>query len=192
MKARVKVTGLKALDRNLARLHVLDRKTLLRALGVKALEPMRAMSARLAPNDPTTPQKLGDTIIVSSIRHSGRAISSTREGPTTVNVWMGPTKAGYPKAVMAEFGAAPHIITPEKVDYSKRIRPGEKTSGLLRFTDDGRFIATAAVRHPGVAPQPYLRPSFEHNKFEALVIIRWGLRDAVAAEVRKMTVSKRD
>jgi HK97 gp10 family phage protein len=48
-----------------------------------------------------------------------------------------------------EFPGTPYEIKPKK--------PG----GKLVFTKDGKTIVTRRVIHPGVRPQPYMRPAFE-------------------------------
>lgn len=183
MKARVKVTGGKELARNLSRLKAATRLEELERIGLKAAEPIRAMAARLAPNDPNTPKSLGETIVASTDRKAGRALTTTpRPKPTTAQVWVGPTKEGYPEAMMGEFGAAPHKIEARSTN----------DDGRLSFTDDGNRVTPDVVNHPGVDPQPYMAPAWEHMGPEALNIIRREIRTNIEAEARKLNATGKD
>lgn len=102
---KVTVTGLKDVELQLQRLSRAASKGVGRRAAIKAMKPMADLAASLAPDDPTTPPlDLHTSIEVSSSSKPGRAFARLFEGPTQVNVFMGPTSAGYPQAVMQEFG----------------------------------------------------------------------------------------
>lgn len=105
----VRVEGLSALNAALNELPKATGKAVLRRVGRKALEPMAEDARRLAPDDPTTgAPDLHRSIEISSRQKSGRQLKRTREGKATVNLYMGPTREGYPQAVMQEFGTSRH------------------------------------------------------------------------------------
>lgn len=109
----VKVEGLRELERALSELPKATGKAVLRRVGRKALAPMRDTARQLAPNDPNTPPiDLETSIEISSRQKSGRQIKRTPEGKASVNLYMGPTKEGYPQAVPQEFGTIHHAAQP--------------------------------------------------------------------------------
>lgn len=149
----VKVEGLRDLDRALGQLKESTAKGVLRRVGIAALQPMAATARALAPDDPRTnaPKDLRASIKVSTSQKSGRQISFTLDGPSTVQVFMGPTKGGYPEAIIQEFGAAPHII--------------QRKSGapMTWPATEGGAQGATIVRHPGNAPHPFMRPAFDQH-----------------------------
>ena len=103
-----------------------------------AAEPIRAKAAQLAPDDPRTdaPYDLKTSIVVSSRQKSGRATRHRRESPTEVVVFIGPTKEGYPQAIMQEFGTKHHSARPY-------LRPAWSIEGGLKALD--RIRAAMAI-----------------------------------------------
>lgn len=77
------------------------------------------------------------------------------KGPMYVNV-----KAEAPHAAFVEFGTWSHsTINPRSGTYT--IRP-KKPGGVLRFTaKDGTVVYTRKVEHPGIEPQPYMKPAVD-------------------------------
>jgi hypothetical protein len=78
-----------------------------RAMGpllVKALTPMSLVAISIAPDDPLTgpPWDLKSSIRVGTKQRSGR--SNRQLGQYGARAYMGPTKFGYPQAIMDEFG----------------------------------------------------------------------------------------
>lgn len=62
---------------------------------------------------------------------------------------MGPTSDGYPQAMVMEFGAAPHFVT-------KGAGRRGKAKRIAQFAErEGHTM------HPGVKPQPYMRPAWD-------------------------------
>ena len=160
MKTYVKVSGLRELNAALRQLPLATQKRVLRRAATAALEPMAQTARDLAPDDLVTPAPdLKTSIAVSSKQKSGRQLRRTKEGPASVIVYMGPTKDGYPEAIMSEFGSGPHVIKP-------------KAGGKLAFGANGDFIVTASpVHHPGNAPHPFMRPAFDQHKVEAIASV---------------------
>lgn len=110
MSLTVKVEGLRELERNLAGLTKAAGKGALRRAGTKALAPMADLAASFAPDDPNTPPiDLGTSIEVST-RLDKRLRKP--EAPALVELYMGPTKPGYPQAIMQEFGTIYHAPQP--------------------------------------------------------------------------------
>jgi HK97 gp10 family phage protein len=106
--------GFKELYRALDALPEVVKKNELEPLLVKALEPMRDMARRLAPDDPLTgpPWNLPTSIEVSARQRSGRAKGDRELGRFDARAYMGPTKFGYPQAMMQEFGTRKMVATP--------------------------------------------------------------------------------
>lgn len=113
MAVSVKVEGLRELDKRLRDLKRGTAKGVARRVLKKAGEPIAKKARRLAPDDPSTPPvDLHTSIEISSRQKSGRQRLYTRPGPTTVELHIGPTRGGYPQAMMQEFGAVHHSPTP--------------------------------------------------------------------------------
>lgn len=72
----------------------------------KALTPMCLLAISIAPDDPLTgpPWDLKSSIVVSTRQRSGRARQDRALGQYGARAYMGPTKFGYPQAIMDEFG----------------------------------------------------------------------------------------
>lgn len=105
MRIEFKVEGLRELERALLELPRTTAKGVMRRVGIKALTPMRDEARALAPDDPATspPYDLKSSIEIGSKRQKGR--SREREGPSEVVLYMGPTKFGYPQAMIQEAGS---------------------------------------------------------------------------------------
>jgi HK97 gp10 family phage protein len=70
---------------------------------------------------------------------------------------------GVSYADKVEFGTDPHIITPNNDEP-------------LRFkTEDGEFVSTYRVKHPGTPAQPFLRPAVRENESE----LRQSIADVI-------------
>jgi hypothetical protein len=106
--------GFKELYRAIDHLPEAVKKQELEPLVVTALEPMRDTARYLAPDDPLTapPWNLPTSIEVGTRQRSGRAKNDRALGRFDARAYMGPTKLGYPQAVMQEFGTIHHVATP--------------------------------------------------------------------------------
>lgn len=100
------VSGFAELDKALDGLTRIQKASALEPLLIKSLEPMSHSAASLAPDDPLTgpPWDLKKSIAVSGRQRSGRARTDRLLGQYDARAYMGPTKYGYPQAVMQEFG----------------------------------------------------------------------------------------
>jgi hypothetical protein len=98
--------GFKELYRAIDHLPEVVKKHELEPLVVKSLEPMRDTARYLAPDDPLTgpPWNLPTSIEVGTRQRSGRAKNDRALGRFDARAYMGPTKYGYPQAMMQEFG----------------------------------------------------------------------------------------
>lgn len=106
--------GFKELYRAIDHLPEVVKKKELEPLLVASLEPMRDTARYLAPDDPLTgpPWNLPTSIEVSVRQRSGRAKSDRDLGRFDARAFMGPTKHGYPQAMLQEFGTVRHVATP--------------------------------------------------------------------------------
>ena len=111
----VTTSGFAELEKALGEIakHTTRRAVARRAL-TNAGEPIRALAQDLAPDDPNTraPQDLKQSIAISSRQKSGRATKYRKESDQEVVVHIGPTKEGYPQAIMQEFGTRHHPAHP--------------------------------------------------------------------------------
>jgi HK97 gp10 family phage protein len=111
----IRVDGLKELDRALSEMKTATAKGVVRRTMVKALQPMADEASRLAPDDPrTTSQDLHRSIKVGDALKAGRSmfVKGFGFGDGQVTVWMGPTREGYPQAIMQEFGTVKQPAQP--------------------------------------------------------------------------------
>jgi HK97 gp10 family phage protein len=81
---------------------------------VKSLLPMRDLARAIAPDDPLTgpPWSLPQSIEVGKKQRSGRARRNRALGRFDARAYMGPTKGGYPQAIMQEFGTIHMVASP--------------------------------------------------------------------------------
>ena len=103
----IRVDGFKELDAALQEMKTATARGTVRRAMLKALQPMADEASRLAPDDPRTPSPdLHRTIKVGDTLKAGRSIMAKGFGfkDGQVTVWMGPTREGYPQAMMQEFG----------------------------------------------------------------------------------------
>jgi len=107
-KMTMQTQGFRELEANLAALEKrATRRTVARKALMAAAEPIEAKAIELAPDDPTTgpPYDLKSSI-VSSTRTSSK--SARKQRPSEQRVHIGPTKFGYPQAMIQEFGGKFH------------------------------------------------------------------------------------
>lgn len=86
----------------------------LEPLLVQSLEPMMEFARVMAPDDPLTspPWSLPQSIEVSVRQRSGPARSDRALGRFDARAYMGPTRGGYPQAIMQEFGRLGDVARP--------------------------------------------------------------------------------
>lgn len=111
----IRIEGLKELDKALSEMKTATAKGVVRRTLTKALQPMAQEAASLAPDDPKTgAPDLHTSIKVSDKLKVGRRPMVNgfgfRDG--TVTVFMGPTRDGYPQAIMQEFGTVKQPAQP--------------------------------------------------------------------------------
>lgn len=103
----IRVDGFKELDAALQEMKTATARGTVRRAMMKAFQPMAEDASGIAPDDPRTPSpdlhrsiKVGDTL------KAGRSMFTKGFGfaDGQVTVWMGPTREGYPQAMMQEFG----------------------------------------------------------------------------------------
>lgn len=116
----------------------------LRQTAAEALVPMLETARQLAPDDPHTapPNDLKGSMAIGDRRSNGFKSQSGRD-EFGVEVYMGPTKEGYPQAIPQEFGAVQHPPHPY-------MRPAWEwhAEGLFHFVAKrlGELIGQAAKR----------------------------------------------
>lgn len=120
--------GFKELYRAIDHLPEVVLKKELEPVLVQALTPMMEFARIMAPDDPLTgpPWSLPQSIDVSVRQRSGRARSDRALGKYDARAYMGPTRGGYPQAVMQEFGTIHHVATP----YMRPAWDSEKGNAL--------------------------------------------------------------
>lgn len=120
--------GFKELYRAIDHLPEVVKKTELQPLLVESLEPMAEYARVMAPDDPLTgpPWNLPTSIEVSTRQRSGRARADRSLGKYDARAFMGPTKFGYPQAMMQEFGTINNVAQP----YMRPAWDSEKTTAL--------------------------------------------------------------
>jgi hypothetical protein len=101
-----KMSGFKELYRAIDHLPEVVKAAELSPLLVRSLEPMRIFASTIAPDDPLTgpPWNLNTSIEVGTRQRSGRAKADRALGRFDSRAYVGPTKYGYPQAIMREFG----------------------------------------------------------------------------------------
>lgn len=120
--------GFKELYRAIDHLPEAVKKKELEPLLVRALTPMMEYARIMAPDDPLTgpPWSLPQSIEVSARQRSGRARSDRALGRFDARAYIGPTKFGYPQAIMQEFGTIHHTASP----YMRPAWDSQKTVAL--------------------------------------------------------------
>ncbi len=154
-RGTVKTTGFKELNQALAELKTSTGTGVLRRSGLKAMQPMADLAARLAPNDPKTPPlDLATSIIVSAKARTGRSGLEDIERGTRANIHMGPAfdLPRYPRAVVMEFGSfkdqpQPYMRPAFEQDGAAVV---DRPAPLLRAEID-KTVARAAARAAAVA-----------------------------------------
>ena len=147
MGATVKVSaaGLKQVNEALGELKFATRKAVLRRGMIAALEPMAERARQLAPDDPRTGAPDLHRSIVVSEKLEG-ASGRTREGDT-IHVYLGPTKDGYPQAMVQEFGTAHHGPQPYlRPAYDEEREATVERLGATIGTEIDKNAARAAKR----------------------------------------------
>lgn len=192
MKQRMRVEGLKDLDKALGQLSKATARNVLNRVLKAGSEPIASAAGDKAPGD------IGADIVVvtgtqagkkeyheaikagldkaaatKALRDARRAANKAGEG-RFAQALIGPS-AKHPQARWVEEGTGPHKILPKKSNKSQR----------LSFTVGGRRVRPQAVDHPGAKPNPFMRPAFEENKGEALEIIRSELGTQIAKAVAR-------
>ncbi|MFV0409091.1 MAG: HK97-gp10 family putative phage morphogenesis protein [Paracoccus sp. (in: a-proteobacteria)] len=158
MKNTVRLTGFKELEASLSNLGGAVGKRVARAALRKAVEPMRDKAKELAPVDTGA---LRDSIIIGN-RLDGRQMRSlkklSKDQRSAVEVFMGPSYLKGDRGRhghLVEFGTAPRL-----------------NGGLFK-----------GARHPGTAPQPFMRPAWDAEKdptIERLRELLWAAIDRAA------------
>lgn len=154
MKNTVQLTGFKELEAALSNLGGAVGKRVARAALKKAAEPMRDKAKSLAP---VKTGALRDSIIIGS-RLDGRQMRSlkklSKDQRAAVEMFIGPSYLKDAKGRhghLVEFGTAPHL-------------------------NGGNFKGS---RHPGTAPQPFMRPAWDSEKEPTVERLRGLLWDVI-------------
>lgn len=107
MKTTIRIDGLRDLDAMLGELPKAAARSVLRRVGIKALQPMAETARSLAPDDPATPDPdLESSITVGTKLNKSQAkLSRKREDKSFIEVYMGTNdRAG----IQQEFGNVNH------------------------------------------------------------------------------------
>lgn len=127
-------SGFKDLFRAIDHLPEVVKKIELEPILVRSLEPMAEYARVMAPDDPATPPPydLKTSIAVGTRQRSGRARSDRALGKYDARAYMGPTKFGYPQAIMMEFGTIDDVAQP----YMRPAWDSEKQTALKIISRD--------------------------------------------------------
>lgn len=136
--------GFKELYRAIEHLPEVVKKKELEPLLVSSLEPMKEYARVMAPDDPLTgpPWSLPQSIEVSNRQRSGRAKGDRALGQYDARAYMGPTKYGYPQAIMQEFGTVKMSAFP----YMRPAWDSQKTVAL-KIISDGLAKRLTMIAH---------------------------------------------
>jgi len=155
---RMRVEGLRELDRNLGRLGKATGKAVLRRVGKNVLKPMAAIAKSAAPRDQGN---LAESIIVGTKIAGGdvgkqafakvlqgggsrgdavSALRAARRGASTVSVYMGPGR--HPQAIFQEFGTVTNAPQP----FMRPAWDQDKMAMLERIKDDLWNEITRAIQ----------------------------------------------
>ena len=152
----IRVDGFKELDAALQEMKTATARGTVRRAMMKAFQPMADEASRLAPDDPRTPAPdLHRTIKVGDAMKAGRSMFVKGFGfnDGQVTVWMGPTKEGYPQAIMQEFGTVNQPAQPymrPAWDAGKDRLLEDLGSGLkVEIDKTAARAARKAARRPG-------------------------------------------
>lgn len=160
MKGAAKVEGFAELDAALAELPKATGKNVLRRVARQALTPMREDARQRAPDDPKTPppHDLKSSLEISEKQKTSR-FSGLRLSASSITMSMGPTRYGYPQAMVQEFGSGPHYVS--------------KNAGRARVK--ATLAHTARKMHPGNPAHPYMRPAWDAGAEPMLEFIKGAL-----------------
>ncbi len=160
MSVTVKIDGLKELDKQLELLTKRAGKGVLRRTLRDAAEPLAEKARALAPDDSGN---LRGSITVSTKldeRQSRMHRRMFRDDKASSEMFVGPAYdlgGGGRHAHLVEFGTAPHIV-------------------------GGKF---AGARHPGTAPQPFMRPAWDADQQQMLERLKAKLWDEIQKSVAR-------
>lgn len=151
-KTEFKVEGFAELYKALDGIERIPKAIGLEPLLIKALTPMSLVAASIAPDDPATapPYDLKSSIAVSSRQRTGRSKQDRALGQYDARAYMGPTKYGYPQAVMMEFGTVHATAQP----YMRPAWDSGKQGALEIIKDGFAAQVQATARRYAVSPSP--------------------------------------
>lgn len=109
-----KFSGFKELYEAIGHLPEVVMNKELSPLLVRSLQPMAVYANTIAPDDPLTgpPWNLNTSIEVGTRQRSGPAKHDRPLGKYDARAYVGPTKFGYPQAIMQEFGTIHETAQP--------------------------------------------------------------------------------
>lgn len=170
-----RVDGLKELNAMLQQLPLRVEKNIMRTAIGAASRVVRDKAKELAPAD------------------SGQLRRSIRSGSTRVRrgkAQVAVTAAAW-YARFLEFGTASFYIGSGKTvgkPYSipKRSRTGKVSRKKKALSFNGGDVAVNNVLHPGVRPQPFMRPAFDQSTGPAIEAFRQHVIARLAKEVGKL------
>ncbi len=164
-----RIYGLQELDATLSLFAQSTRRGIGKRAAIDALTPMRDAARHNV--------ERGDHRIAESIEVSDKLTRSIANGSgqrvSNIEVYMGPTKGGYPEAMVAEFGSPPHVIEP-------------KSAGVLSFISQNVRVFAGRVQHPGSPPIAYMRRAWDGGKDELLTLLAKGLWDEIVATAQRV------
>ena len=148
----LRMYGVKELDAILRELPTATARATVRRVAIKAMQPVAETAKRMAPVDTGG---LRDSIVVSTKLTKRQAKEARRENALgrhgTAAIHVY-AGSDLPRAHLVEFGTAPHI-------------------------NGGKFKGS---KHPGTAPNPFMRPAWDYTKDAVFEGLADSLREEIA------------
>lgn len=170
------VDGLKELNAHLQDLPAKIERNILRAAVGASARFFRDKAKERVPVD------------TGALRNDFKVSTKAKGGVATATLTVG-SNTFY--AHFIEYGTASYYSGPGK--RSKRrpytiqnvARSGGRSKNALRFEANGSTVYSEWARHPGVRPQPFMRPAFDNYNQEAITAFADYVRKRLAKEAAK-------
>ena len=170
MASETRIEGLSELQKALTELPQKIEANIMRGALTAAMRKMQAIAKEKVPTDN------GDLKKSIKVRADRKALR--RRGQVKVSLSAGDKTAFY--AHMIEYGTATYYTgNGRTVGKSYEITP--KVAGSLFFGG----IFRDSITHPGIKPQPFMRPALDQGQSDALATVRDYVAKRLAKEAAK-------
>jgi hypothetical protein len=118
------------------------------------------------------------------------SVSEVREWQGGLGIYVKVDLSAAPMARAFEYGSGIHsthaTLSPQQIGTGGKILI--QGNPLLVFPGthewEGQTIVTRVVRHPGVAPRPYLKPAIQENRDRIREILSQAVRTSISKTIR--------